>query len=177
MSESLYIPGLGNGRLSDAQKKYVAFLNRLRSPKRHIDFFDARWETAETYEEKYARLRAYAPRKVFAISAGSSLAVRLAAEDPRVEEVHLICGKVTGAEKIGPQRQQQAPALLPSVRYVEQLIDGGLSGEKFTCYVPNAEDDGVLETVDMVLPNAKIVKLPPLNHAFAISYALVRHVP
>lgn len=177
MSEVLYIPGLGNGRLLTAQRGYVALLNRMRSPEEQIDFFEAKWETDEPYDEKYDRLLAADPRKIFAVSAGAALAVRITIEQPKVEVAHLICGKVTAPETIGPVYQSRAPALLEAVQESDELIKGGNHGNRFVCYVPRLEYDGAIETVHMVVPNAPVVELPPFKHLLAISYTLARYVP
>jgi hypothetical protein len=182
MSEGILVPGLGGRRSLIAQRGYVAVLNFFRPASSHIHFFYPRWETSETRDEKYGRLRQLTdkvkPRKVFAVSAGGTLAVPLSVEFPDISTTHLICAKVTGAEKIGPDRQKQAPAFKPAAAISESMVDNGaVDSDRFACYVPKNDKDGVIESVDMLVPGALVVDLPPLKHAFAIGYALARYLP
>lgn len=177
MSEGLYIPGLGEGRMYEAQRRYIALVNRRRTTDNKIDFFDARWQTNESYEAKMFRLLSYTPRRVYASSAGASLAVSLAAVHREIEVAHLFCGKVTGSEKVGEDYQAQAPALLEAVQRSEAAIEDGVDPARFICYIPRGENDGILETADMDVPGARIVQMPKLKHAYAIGYALTRYLP
>lgn len=181
MSQSLYIPGLGGKRSILLQRTYIGLLNVFRSKSNHISFFDPRWETEEPYPTKYERLllhyeQSESPPIVWGVSAGASLAVRLCVELANQPQLNIICGKVLGSTKIGSHYRRRAPAFVESVESSETLCSN-LDPERCTCYIPKNDADGVIETIDMSIPNSRIIKLPAFRHARAIGYALMRYLP
>ena len=181
MSKSLYIPGLGGKRSILLQRAYIGGLNIFRKKQNHISFFDPRWETNEEYSAKFDRLltryeEAGKPPTVWAVSAGASLAVRLCVELVEQPHLNIICGKVLGSQNIGEHYRKRAPAFVRSVEYSQTLYEQ-LDPNLCTNYIPKENADGVIDTSDMTIPGSKIVDLPPLHHARAIGYALLRYLP
>lgn len=182
----LYIPGLGAGRSMNIQKRYLNVLNKL-SRRRQYFLFEPNWETEPQQNAKqlYERLEEFyesnaRPSIIYANSAGGALATRLAIEQTGISECHLICAKILGAAKIGPEYRNRAPALYESVSESETIANKIPEAEarKFYCYTPkNQENDGVLETIDMKIAGSHEVALPALQHAAAITYAALRHLP
>lgn len=181
MTSVLYIPGLGSGRSFTIQRSWVRTLNVFRSKGKKISIFDSKWESNESYIEKYGRLKKFydetgKPPTIWAVSAGASLGVRLCYDDGSYKSLNLVCGKVYGPEKIGQFYRQAAPAFVESVEFSSQLA-GQLRPESCLCYVPIDDADGVIETKDMSMDGSKIVALPPLKHVSAIIYALAIYLP
>lgn len=190
MSENnnvLYIPGLGKNRSIRIQRPGTRIMDFFE--RRDFYFFNPEWEvgihSSESFVDKFNRLSAFyrqsgKPSIVYANSAGATLATVLTVEHPDIEQCHLVCGKILGAAKIGPEYSGRAPAFVESVKASESAVKNldPTIAEKFTCYIPkDREDDGVLEVVDMVIPGANIIELPPLSHARAILYAYWNYLP
>lgn len=187
--EVLYIPGLGGKRSLRVQRPYLRTLKVFSGKSFH--FFETKWEDQEegkpeTNNAKYQRLNDFfdernRPGIIYANSAGAALAARLAIErSSEIKSCHLICGKVLGASKIGTEYKERAPAFEEAVIRSEQAVANldTETAQKIFCYVPkDREDDGVLEVIDMIVPGANIVELPPLPHTSAIIYAARHYLP
>jgi hypothetical protein len=181
MNSTLYILGLGSQRVDRMQKAWVAGINLFRSSNNKIHVFESRWETDEPYDDKFERLREFheqigRPSRVWAVSAGATLAVRLCVEVDDDVDLHIVCGKIYGPEKIGQDYINRAPAFLESAQISDELARR-VNPEFVTCYVPKNDADGVIESIDMQIPDAQSIELPALKHAKAITYALVRYLP
>lgn len=153
----------------------------------HIDEVHNKWYSNETPEEKIARvLREYdelgQPTKVFAYSAGTDMAVILASQRKQVEELHLVCGKLRNPDNVPERYTDIAPAFQTIVGNCVELLgsqehSGRLSAIT-TTYVPrNRVHDGAFYTAEMTVDDSRNIELPNLNHALAIGYAMVVHLP
>ena len=172
----LYIPGVGDRENGGLQRRYIGLLNLFR--RRKIVYFEALWGSGESYADKFARLlKVYeesgSPSIIYGISAGASLAVCLGSKY-RSTRLPLVAGKVQGADSVGPRYFKRYVALIESVRASEQAVND-LRGSKVTCYQPKSDD--VVPLADMVVPGARVVRLPVNGHIAAIVYANFRHLP
>lgn len=177
--KTLYIPGLGEGAVLSFQKKYIALLNVFRSKQNKIVVFDSQWESDETFETKFNRLRSMYehihPVNIVGPSAGGSLAISLYLEHTNTK-VYVICGKLRGSEKIGEAYNRRAPALIDAVKMSEQKLAVIKAGD-ITSYVSRTDYDGVVEKVDMFTDDMKVVTLPIVSHGRAILYWLLLYLP
>lgn len=187
MENVLYIPGLGSERTLNFQRRYVRFLNLFT--RNHIYFFEPRWESdrEEDADAKYARLNGFVEsiggiKSVIGVSAGATLATRLALESQDSIEAHLICGKVHTAGTPSGEYHERAPALHESVAINDNLLSdvhgSGKNLDYLYCYIPrDSEFDGAIRTEYMTTEGATNVMLPSLRHDRAIIYALVKYLP
>lgn len=185
----LYIRGLGGAKTLILQKAYIAMLNYFRADK--IYFFEPNWEKkgdadAENNDAKKQRLDDFFeanghPGIIYANSAGAALAVQLTIRHATViESCHLVCGKVTGHANFSENHNKRAPSFKPIVKQSEQLLNNisPKIARKFNCYIPkDSKNDGVLDVTDMIVPGAKTIYLPRLQHNWAIFYAALRYMP
>ena len=174
-----YFPGLGGASTVAKQLRFLNLLNKLSRKKRYV-LFDPKWESLESKVDKEGRfhtfMREQAPNKAIGVSAGATVGV-LAMEEYDLERALLICGKTRGSEKIGLPYQKRAPAFVHFVQQSERAIVSLSEAQKnrTTCFVPIF--DGIIETVDMVVPGSRVKRLPTLFHTPSIIYSLIRHVP
>lgn len=175
---TLYIPGVGGARADSIQQSYIRFLNIFK--RRKTAYFLADWMSGETYDDKFARLvsqyeKLGSPPVIFGVSAGASLAVVLAARKQEARTVHLVCGKVLGANKIGPNYSSRYTALIDSVTASQDYGQAGLINKNVTCYRPLFDE--VVELEDMVVTGARLKRLPIVRHTPAIVYSWLRYLP
>ncbi len=180
MSEIFYIPGLGGDSVVDSQRKYVGRLNKFLRKK--IFFFDPAWQTNEPATEKLGRLhhdyiQEGRPQKIFAVSAGASLAIILAGSDTSTAHITTIAGKLKGSASIGTDYRQRAPAFLEMVHRSEDILvtDPSVSF-RLTTYSPIFYD-GIVPLSDMEQEGARNRTILMPRHAPAIIASLAVILP
>jgi hypothetical protein len=178
VAEIFYIPGLGEQRTIDRQARYISILNKYL--KKQIFFFDPKWETIEPAKDKLIRLRqsyeqAKRPQKIYGVSAGAALTVLLGAGCNA--ELTTVAGKHTGANKIGPEYQQRAPAFLSIVHQSEMTLDNDEElRARLTSYHP-LFTDGTVPMEDIIIEGATNKLIPVPFHVPAIIAGLVGVLP
>lgn len=179
MHTIIVIPGLGD---EDAVKKIRWIVKRWSTPNRKVQIFQSQWETKESAEKKLHRLKVFLERhsservSIVAYSAGGALAMRLLKEHPSIERFVLISSKLKGAEKIGENYQNRAPALLGTVQASQSIIDGITDTEiqKIICLRPFF--DNVVPIEDMSFEGVITKRIPMILHAPSIVLALIFQV-
>lgn len=176
----VFIPGLGEGFLTNLQNKYV---RTWKNKNRRIYVFEPRWSSEEDYENKYSRLTDLIQKidkneklTIVAASAGGSLATRLLSEIDRISHAHIISGKNSGADIIGQPYKNRAPALVQSVKASEKTLLRAVDYEnKVTVYKPLT--DGVVPLRDMLVGDSTVKRVPAVGHVAGIATALLFYLP
>ena len=84
----LYLPGLGGTRTTERQRRYLK--HRLKHTDTNLAFFDPKWDTDESYDQKWSRLQ----------ESADTFAHKLTTFRPIFDEVVLLTDmKVPGARK------------------------------------------------------------------------------
>jgi pimeloyl-ACP methyl ester carboxylesterase len=186
----LVVYGLGNGNLVAMQEFWLKHLSKRNPEMNFVGYAPGWYEKVENsgaaYENMFqalARVRKELDaKKVFGISAGGALAVRLALEQPEIEKVGLLCGALAGSSEIPADYIRKAPMLQPAVRACEKTVAAaqlnGTYGDqsRFTCFIPDRPHDGAIDAHNMKIPGANIVMLSDLPHVPAIIQGLAKHL-
>ncbi len=177
----LYIPGLGSEESLNKQRRLMFFW----PDDSEITIFEPNWASSESAEEKYIRLKEFAlhlqqkgrdPITLVGVSAGGSLAIRYAYENPNFYHLYLLSAKIKGSGSIGPAFQKRASALLQSVIISEKLLEkNSVIASETTSLRPIFDD--VVPTKDMVVAGSKKIILPAIGHTFGIVVALLAYMP
>jgi pimeloyl-ACP methyl ester carboxylesterase len=147
--------------------------------------FDSMWDTDESYTAKYSRLMDFCEEielgvdeelTVIGVSAGGSLAIRYLHENPDVDKAYLVAGKLRGSKSIGENYQKRSPALLESVRISEGLL-ATRNGIGADTTVMRALFDNIVPLNDMLIENARRIRIPIIGHTFSIGLALILYFP
>ena len=174
----IYIPGLGNDKLLDPQRKVVSKWTRRWD---HVLFFEPKWHEDETDDAKFKRLlkefdalpEGYTWR-VTGASAGGPISIRLFdARTDQISNLKLVCPKIKGYETIGDWYKKVAPGFADQVKKSQEIlksIDSSLLA-RVKIYKPIYERVVYLD--DMAVPGMKVVRLPLFGHTFTIAKVLV----
>ena len=174
-SEILLLTGLGNDKVVTRQERFVEYLNKRRPVNAQIHVFPTKWQTAETFSEKWERLLKFTESYpnislVYGISAGASLGMCLVPKMSKTTKYHFICGKILHPETIGPERKLRAPALFYAVTASETVVSSlDLAHLDMRCH--SGYLDGVLLQEDMIVPNIASHRIAMITHSATISIA------
>ncbi len=172
-TKTLYIPGLGDAKTLEKQRKFVK--KWLKS-----DFFDAQWHTDEQLEVKLERLtvvlQAYGDSqiKLIASSAGGSLAmIAYGAHPKRIQKLVLISAKFRNWQAIGPEYLRRAPQLIPAVKVSDQTLQSLNNDQIARITTVRPLYDNVITTREMPIKGARNRVVPAIGHPIGIVVGLL----
>lgn len=177
MRTLLYIPGWGDAQTIERQRKVVAGWNRS-GVVAHI--FDSQWISEETCAEKQMRLlnwfdaHAVGEVTVIGTSAGGPLAILLLKQrSEQIKLVKIVCGKLRGADGIGPKYTSQSASLKECVMACENSLDSLAAddSQKIITYRPLLDE--VVPLRDMTVSGARNKRLLLVGHVITIGFSLL----
>lgn len=174
----IVVPGLGD----EAAVSKIRAITKRWGNNYDVRFFDSRWESDESLQDKQKRLRDFAKlhtgknTSVVAYSAGGALAITLLNVGIKINKLVLISCKLKRPEGIGPKYQKRALALVDAVEISQQTI-GKLTQDdkdKIVCMKPLF--DGVVDRQDMVIEETENRIIPFVGHGASIGFAMLFQV-
>ena len=175
----LYIPGLGDDKTNQRQRRYLEW--RYRNSDTKLIFYDSKWLSDENYNQKWQRLEKILSTidlentHVIGVSAGGSLLVRAVQEYPSIGTAHAVSSKLINADGIGENYRKRAPALYDAVLVSQSMIDDKNLSLKTTIYRPLY--DNVVPLSNMIIPNARRKRNPMIGQAAGIIWFLLFMLP
>jgi len=143
-------------------------------------FFQSKWASNETFQDKLKRLTDVIDQKnkegsrvaLFAVSAGASLAIAAFAERSNSSSAAFVCGKLHRPEAVGEKYYQQNPAFREAMEKLNTNVAKLNKAKKSNIISITPLFDEIVSVGDARLKGAKNVILPTLFHAFTIGLAI-----
>lgn len=168
----IYVPGLGDS--FDSARRTALWLWKLWGVQ--VTLVPMRWNTSETYEDKYLRLIGEIKKHNHVIiigeSAGAAMALRATNEMNSVKHCITLCGVCRPTAHIGDGYSNRAPALRQATKNIPHEHKKAKNITSF--YSPF---DVTVIPKNAVAHTAKRQKIYLPGHMTAIGYGLLVYIP
>ncbi len=178
MRQIIYLPGFGDEKTIQRQQQLIRYWWRKKGTESLV--FNPRWHTPETADAKIKRLLDFFDEhvtdeaEVYGASAGGPLAMCLFRErGSRISGLKLVCPKLLGHETIGPKYTALSASLVDIVKTSEKVIQTLTPEQRMSMVTYRPLWEGVVPLKDMIIPNARNIRVPSFGHAVTIGLGLL----